>query len=244
MATERVRPGEIISSELMNFVLQKLEDLDNIVNSLGQLNRVRIDEFDPPEEVPVGEMLTVKGANFAHPPSENLVLVAGREVTEFFAPSTSAMITFRVPESIQITDNDGELVIVSITNQEFGHAESTYRLLPPVSGPAPIISTVTTQDGSTILKTGQPAIIVGDHFAANPQNNVIKFQIVVSGGVSKTYTVADDAIDVGSSDEQQIKFTVPIIIEIPLNQQRPVTLKVRVGQKEGIKEGVPVRRIA
>ena len=34
MPTEKVRPGEIISSELMNFILNKLEELENTVNNL------------------------------------------------------------------------------------------------------------------------------------------------------------------------------------------------------------------
>ncbi|MBW2737613.1 MAG: hypothetical protein JRE64_01940 [Deltaproteobacteria bacterium] len=242
MSSVQVRPGEIISSELMNFILEKLEDLENQVSSLGQLNKVRITGFNPSEGAPVGEFIQVEGANFLHPPIENLILVAGKTVEEFSSPSTSSILTFRVPESIAITDEE-EPVIVSISNEEFGGTEATYTLYPAATGETPVIDTVVTEAGSTILNTDETAIINGENFASNPLNNDITFEIVVAGEVIR-YTVADGDIDVPNSNEQKIQLKVPVIIEIPINQPRPVTLKVKVGQKTGIKAGVMIRRLS
>ena len=62
MPIEKVRPGEIISSELMNFVLNKLEELEDKVNSLGGLDKVRIDQIKPLAGSPVDGFVRIEGA--------------------------------------------------------------------------------------------------------------------------------------------------------------------------------------
>ncbi len=240
MATEKVRPGEIISSDLMNFILNKLEELENTVNNLGQLNQIRITQIKPVAGAPVGSFIRIEGANFLHPPGNNVIRIAGELVTEFGSPSTSGIITCLVPDTIDITDGEGEEVVVHVENPEFGVTEATYRLFPESSQPEIVIESVQTEAGSATLNATAPAIITGENFSTNASANQIQFEWVVTGGNNVIYKVTEKEVISTTPGNMQIRITVPDINEIDSGQIRPVTLTVAFGDRS-IQQSVVVR---
>jgi len=230
MPIEKVRPGEIISSELMNFVLNKLEELEDKVNSLGGLDKVRIDQIKPLAGSPVDGFVRIEGANFLHPPGDNIVRIAGELVVEFASPSTSGILTCRVPDTIDISDEEGEDVVVRVENSEYGITEATYTLFPESSQPEIVIDTVLTETGSATLNMGAPAIITGDNFSTNADSNEIQFEWIGPSGSSTAEATEKEIISVTPGD-MQIRFTVPEIVGFPAGQVRPVTMTLALGER-------------
>lgn len=231
MATEKVRPGEIISSDIMNFVLSKLEELESTVNNLGQLNRIRIAQIGPLAGALVGSFIRIEGSNFLHPPGNNIIRIAGVLVTEFGSPSTSGIITCRVPATIDITDEQGEQVVVRVENPEFGVTEATYTLFPESSQPDIVIESVRTEDGATLLRATEPAIITGDNFSPDADANQIQFEWIIAGGENVIYQATEKEVISTTPGEMQIRVTVPDIEEIGAGQSRPVTLTLAFGDR-------------
>lgn len=230
MPIEKVRPGEIISSELMNYILGKLEELEDKVNGLGGLDRVRIDQILPLAGSPVDGFIRIEGANFLHPPGNNIVRIAGKLVVEFSSPSTSGILTCRVPNTIDISDVAGEEIIVHVENAEYGTTEATYTLFPESSQPAIVINTVLTEIGSTTLNMGAPAIVTGDNFSTSADLNEIQLEWIGPAG-STTAEATEKEVISSTPGEMQIRFTVPEIAGFPAGQVRPVNLTLTFGER-------------
>ena len=230
----RVRPGEIISAELMNVILDKLEELEDTVNSLGQLNRIKIERFLPKEGVPVGQYMTIEGANFMHPPSDNLIQIAGKIVEEYTAPNTSRILTFRVPDSIEITNVHGEPVTITVSNEQFGSTQGTYNLFPPLPpAPAPYIETVTAEDGLTErINTGESAFINGGNFSDELSENEITITVFDASGNQVVYPKEPgDRIEIKSASPERVEFIVPDIEEIEHGDEQDVVVKIIVNAR-------------
>lgn len=241
MTIGRVQPGEIISSTLMNFVLDKLDELESRLDA-PSTGDILIERFDPSNGTRVGERMSIIGSNFVFPAEENVVEVHNALVTEFEAPSTSTILTFRVPGSIDIVNENGEDVVIRVSNEVHGSTQARYRLLPPLpgTGSPPAISEVlgVRNDGSlsTILQTGEAALIRGSNFAEEPSANVIRFTLGQN-------VFSDVVIDEAASTTEEIRITVPIIAQIPVGQQRPVVVEVTTASGTATQQGVFVRRL-
>jgi hypothetical protein len=210
-----IKPGDIITSDLIKAIILNLNRLEEEVGNLGGLNRVRIDTIDPDRRI--GDLVNITGANFLHPPADNEVFVAGVRVTEFVPPGTSATITFRIPRAVSISDPDGEEVIIRIQSGEFGATEATYLLRPESTAPAIVITGVTNaSDGSNTLETGEEAIVEGENLGTNTGAINITFE---HGGSDHVVTDIVSA----EPDGTEVRFTVPAIDTIPAPSPVPST---------------------
>ena len=224
-----VRPGDVISSSLMNFILDKLSEIDDRVTDLeqggGSSGQLLITAFEPPNQLPVGQLLTVIGTNFVFPPEGNNVTVDGTPITSFQPDSTSTHLRFIVPNTISAPPG-GRNVTIRVSNAN-GSDQRLYRLLPeiPVSGNPPIILDVQPLSGG-LIQVNQPIIITGQNFAATPSENIITFQITTAAGV---HIYDNPQINAAQSNTTQIVVTVPDITEIAVGSTAPVTLRVGVG---------------
>ena len=131
---ENVRPGDVISSDLMNYILDKLEEIDQRVLSLeaeeATAGEVDIADFDPPIQVEIGRVLAILGSNFEFPSELNTVTIDNIEVLEFRPASTSARLEFIVPDVPDVSTG-GKNVTINVTNSK-GSDERLYRILPAV----------------------------------------------------------------------------------------------------------------
>jgi hypothetical protein len=229
-----VRPGDVISSDLMNFLLAKLSEIDQRVATLEtggfSVPQVTITSFDPPIQISAGQELTVNGTNFEFPAQNNNVSIDATRITEFRPGSTSIRLKFIVPKTLSIPSG-GKNVTVRVQNAA-GEYSSLYKILPAVSAPGepPAIDSVLPVVGSLIF-VNAAAIISGQHFADNPQENVIRFRLTVADGTEVIYPREGETIqiDAANSGSNQIELTIPDIDEIPAGQSRNVNLEVGVG---------------
>lgn len=178
---DRVRPGDLITADFMNDLLERVDALAQRVQDLEeeQGDRVRIDGFRPPgaEGVRLGRSLTIFGSAFRVPPAENEVLIDDIPVPHSAfnnLDSSSSAITLLVPTDF-LPDADslpeqGRPVSVEVRNEN-GDAQTNYRILPAkeVEGDPPTISEVVGPNqsiGAVVL--GEDAQIDGSNFGQTP----------------------------------------------------------------------------
>jgi len=243
-----VRPGDIISSNLMNFVLTKLQEFDSRIGKLESgtsAGQVRITSFDPPVQQNAGRNLTIFGSGFAVPADVNTVLLNQTRVTTFTSPNSDTVLNVVIPNAfVPPPDN---LVTVSISNSQ-GNTSVLYKILPfvTVPGPPPVVQNVLPVSPATVVLVNQPIQIVGANFAATGSDNQILFEITV-GSNTVTYPSASAslAFDNAHSDANNIVVTLPDITEISVPGalgQRMVTLRLTVGAHPEVRFPFPARR--
>lgn len=234
----QVRPGDVISSDFMNQILNSINAIDQRItileNQLPSTDQVAIDTFEPPVQVEAGQLLILHGRYFAFPPTRNIITISGFAVpVENIRPdSTTSRLKFIVPKDIHVPVGGNNYTIRVVTPTK-GSAQKDYRLLPAleaVGSPPNITSVTRASTGSPTLRVNENARITGQHFAADPNDNVITFKIeTVSPAV--TYPLAGQTltIDLEQSNTNQIVVTVPNILEIAAGESAPVTVEVGVG---------------
>src|SRR3712207_4582804 len=96
---DRVEPGDVITSELINYVLDKLREHDERLTEIQSNptgSGLTVSEILPPDQEAVGRSLELRGSNFLFPPEQNIVRVGGVPVTQFLG-STSTFLRFIIP---------------------------------------------------------------------------------------------------------------------------------------------------
>lgn len=100
-----VRPGELITAELMNQILGQLESLELRVAALegqstGSTGDAPVITDWSPKDVAVRQTLTVSGLNFPTSPGADSVDLDGNFVTHFISADATSM-SFEVPPGLQ-----------------------------------------------------------------------------------------------------------------------------------------------
>jgi hypothetical protein len=186
--TDTVRPGDVISSDLINRMIALLNDHEGKLagGGAGSTTTV-ITGFDPEPQTGqnIGRTLTIFG-NFDFPLDPNTVSVDGVPIapSAFLSGSNNTQISFVVPSSIVVTGAT-RAVIVRVVNSK-GTAERTFTLKPQVAGaPDPTITNIVDNAShSTTLTTNLPALITGLNFATPAVNNRVR--LIFNPGPSQT----------------------------------------------------------
>lgn len=246
-----INPGDVISSDLFQELLLKLEELDGRVSDLegggGASGAVVITGFNPTVQQRLGLLLEVIGQNFAIPLSNNVVTVDGEQITQFMAGSTSDLLRFIIPTTISVPEG-GRTVAVRVSNTS-GSSERLYFLLPeiPATGDPPVFdpAAVTNDDDSPQpLLVNEFCRIPGSNFAPVGSDNVITFTVTGAGGnVVYPRPGEELEIDDSQSDESLIRVRVPDIAEALPLIPRPITLEITVGAHPPVAGTVVVRRV-
>ncbi len=230
-----VRPGEVISSSLINQILDRLAALEAAQSgpATGPSGPIVIDGFEPAIEVPVGRLLAVLGSNLPFPPTANSVTIGGFPVllSAFLPTSTTARLEFMVPD-LGTVPAEGRDLFVRVRSGA-ASAQRLFHFLPAVDAVPPADIThahAPGQPDSTPIQIGTKVVVEGTHFAANPQDNVIK--LTPMGVASPTvYPTAGNPLvfDTAASGPQAIVFDVPDMSEVT-GPPRRIKLEVSNGQ--------------
>jgi hypothetical protein len=233
-----VRPGDIISSDLVNYLLSRIGEFDDRISKLETgtqtSGQVEIDQFEPSVQQNVGQLLTIHGKNFAFPPTDNVVTLGNVAITAFEPDSTGSMLRFFIPRTVNVgSGSDGANVKITITNNS-GTTAALYRILPgvPVVGNPPQITDVQPVAGPGSIFVNTQIRIIGSNFAADPTQNQITFQIVTASG-PVIYPKSGQALvlDVANSNTSAIIVTLPDMAEVASGPggAKVVTVRVTVG---------------
>ncbi len=231
-----VRPGEVISSSLINQMLDRLDALEQAGGGQGQTptGPIVIDGFSPATEQEVGNVLTILGSNLPFPPTGNSVTVGNVPVPAAnlrLAPSNRERLEFVVPD-IGAIPAAGSNVFIRVYDG-FNSAQRLYRILPSSGGPAtPTITAIRPVGGSAgdLVPMGSVAVIEGTNFSANAANNTVTFTPMGFIPAADPYPrPADGPLNVTSTATDEIRVEVPDMAEItvPLGARR-VAVEVSV----------------
>jgi hypothetical protein len=231
-----VRPGEVISSSLINQILDRLAALEAGQPSPGSPptggGPVVIDHFEPLGEVEVGRLLAIVGTGFPFPANDTTVTLGGFSVPAgaYLQTSTSNRLEFAVPDLGSVPP-EGRDLFVRVRNGA-ASAQRLYRFLPRIDAtPAPTISAVHPpgQAPPTPVQMGAQVVVDGANFEANPNDNIITLRPLLTGAQTYPLVSAPLVIDVPGSGTTRIAFTVPDMAEITGGMgARRVRLEVRV----------------
>jgi len=126
---ERVKAGDLITDDLMNRILDKLDSLEARVSKLEVVGPggsvVAITDIFPAGSLQIGQEVQVLGRNFVLPVTLNTVSVDGIIIQGFNPGSDNTRLIFNIP-AIQGAPKD---VILKITNQN-GRDFRTINILP------------------------------------------------------------------------------------------------------------------
>lgn len=252
------RPGDIISSALINDLQRRLaqleERIEELAGSVGQpTDPVAITGFVPEDEVAVGQELTILGRGFTFPPvasgvPTNTVRINDVQVTSFLFDSSTTRLSFLVPTAVNVTAPT--TVTIRVSNSAGEAQPRQYRLLPAAAPavPAPTITGVFPlgrPDLTNIIFVAatatRTAVIQGANFASQPADNIVQFVIPGTGATVPAPGEPPLAVTVVSTSEIQV--TIPPIGVVPPFGTIPLVLSVRVtGNPTPATRSVNVRR--
>jgi len=188
---EKVRPGDLISANLMNSFMDKLISLEDriaVLEAAGpDLNAVIITDFSPAGTLRVGDILEINGKNFSVPAVNNAVTVGGVSVPVFRFGSTDSKLIFDIPDVTGLDPTNGTSVPVTVTNSN-GAASKPLILKPALKIPHGRIEVV--YDNPPVLPFGDQNIIAGTY--------VFGFSITTFVDLDATYTLTPTATGSGS----------------------------------------------
>jgi len=263
MATinDQVRPGDVISSDLITRMIAMLNDHENkLAGGLGTISSNIISGFEPDAAVGqnVNNQLTIFG-QFDFPLATNTVSIAGVPIAPnaFLSGSNNTQIIFRIPTSIVVQPGTSLPVIVRVVNSR-GYSERTYTLLPQAAGPPdPTISAIVdAASNSATLTTGLNAKITGLNFASPAISNQVR--LIFNPGPNQTAFPADPsaslAIDATTSVINPAPQPSTLVVQMPQvgaplipNVGTPVAAHIVLtakGAANPFDQGVNIRRTA
>jgi len=258
--TDSVRPGDVISSDLMNRIIALLNDHDAALAGAGGSTSTGtvITGFNPPAKQNVGLPLTVLGT-FDFPLDSNTVSIDGLPIApaQFLIGSGSSQVVFNIPTSIVVPASGSKPVVVRVFNSQ-GSGERNYLLLPQVAGPPkPTVSAaVDLGTNATPLRSGSNAKITGQNFGGPAATNKVRLIFNPGAGNETTFPpAAGDSlvIDEGQSSIQPAPADSSLVVMMPaigaslipvVGQTAPAALEITAPGGQAQFSGITIRRMA
>lgn len=165
----------------LNALTTRVTTLESQIQAAG---KVRINGFDPPEMIPVGQVLTILGSGFRPTLVENLVFINDTPIYNFRFDSDSSRLKILVPNPIHgVTPTAGGTTVnIRVSNND-GDATMPYKVTTAITttGTAPKITNVVDFNPNNgqitgILHTGHTARVTGEGLGPdqNPAPPVVR----------------------------------------------------------------------
>ncbi|HYY93241.1 MAG TPA: hypothetical protein VE713_01890 [Pyrinomonadaceae bacterium] len=245
---QHVRPGDIISSDLINQIIDKLKELEQKIGTGGGTTTGPqvITGSDPESQQAAGQTLTLFG-NFDFPLAQNTVSIDQTPIatSDFLPGSSSTQLSFHIPTSLAPVGGTGSRpVTIHVKRANGQEGQRSYTILPQAQSavPDPFITPSTAQapnpvnltdpNAKGMLKTKQKALLVGLNLSPNP-TLVLKVQTGPSAFIIYPDATANPprlapTIDPANSNNSQIVFTVPDISEFTPGVSGTMILEVSI----------------
>jgi hypothetical protein len=185
---------------------------------------VRISGFDPPQQIPVGQVLTILGAGLMTPLTENLIFINDTPIYNFRLDSDNAHLKIVVPTSIpNVTPvAAGTEITIRVSNDE-GEAQKTYKVTPALAttGVAPKINIVVEvplfggQPSGALLHVNRIARITGENLHDFQNVSAVRFLYKSAMG---PVVYAIHPSNVATPNNFTIEVPVPEIREAPFGE--------------------------
>ncbi|HEX3184342.1 MAG TPA: hypothetical protein VHQ94_06085 [Pyrinomonadaceae bacterium] len=231
MASEfpHVRPGEVITSDLMNRIIDKLAELDErIGGGGGPTTPDVITGFNPALQQAVGGPLTIFG-NFDGSLAANTVMIDSTVIptADLLGGSRADRLIFNIPKTIVVASSGFRDVTVSVQTTTKGSARRPYRLTPfvPSTVPEPRIDVVKNLDNAgapdNMIEIGRRAALRGVNFASDAVFTFIAHDLTTGDDIRLTPSIV-------SRSATEIVFNVPTNVPGASNQTVSATMELVV----------------
>lgn len=234
---DTVRPGDVISSDLLNRIIGLLNEHDALLaggNGGGSQTGLLLTGFSPAQQQNIGKNLTLFG-NFDFPLATNAVSIDGVPISPaaLLAGSNNIQLVFTIPTNLSVPSGQTKSVLVRIVNSK-GTDQKPYVLLPQVAGaPNPSISDARdVVSGNAILRSSREARITGLNFATPAANNQVS--LVLNPGPAQ---VSFPLVVKAGSQIQTAPLPSTLLVDMPaltnthgiaIGDSAPATLSVTV----------------
>jgi hypothetical protein len=223
-----VKPGQIITADLMNRLLERVSDLEDRVSDLEERDpaaptNVVISDHRPKQDLRVGDRLTLEGKNFAVPGERNQITVGGIAVPDvnILQGGSETNLQFVVPDVGGIQEA-GTRVKVDLINSN-GSAREEITLKPKLDVPtgtievsyaeAPVtVDDTTLQGGNSYVFTYRVTSSAqqGSYRASVTTSAGWNARIVSASGDGSTYDFSMTAGTDGSASRE-----IRVAVDIP-----------------------------
>jgi hypothetical protein len=254
-----VNPGDRITADFMNALVDEIVSLQAQVDALGQTVPVGsapvIAALSPADQVAVGDELDVIGLNFAVPASLNTVMLDGQAVTGLLPGSSATLLKLVVP-ALNGLPKDAQLRVSTVN----GSASRNVHVVPPVVIPQgkPTISNVSGSLGTinagsqytfsfavdaTSVSTSESYIVAASWANAQPAavpasawSNTTRLIGVPSGPLTidphTPVTIGVQVVVPTGAVSADLQLTVTSVHNDPGTTAIPLTIPVTVGQAQ------------
>src|SRR5215470_5402064 len=126
----RVNPGDLITADLMNQIMDALDSLDSRITSVG--TGVVISQLIPSDKVQVLQDLRIVGSNFQYSMNAQRVFFGAVEAVQYEAGSSDSLLIVQVPD-LGVLPPAGEQVTVTVSN--LNSSASAQIIVVPIPNP-------------------------------------------------------------------------------------------------------------
>lgn len=249
---DSVRPGDVISSELLNRIIGLLNEHDALLASGGGGGTTPvtlITGFSPPTQQNVGRNLTIFG-NFDFPLTTNALSIDGTPISPgaFLVGSNNVQLVVRVPATIVVPPTTTRRIQVRIVNNK-GTDQRAYALVPEIPGvPDPTITDVAdTGTNLATVRSEREARITGINFVSPSASNQVTLTIN-PGPLQRTFNMVPKS----GSVIQPTPLSSTLLVDMPkledadgiaIGDSSPATITVTVpGANSPFVRGVSIER--
>ena len=231
MASEfpHVRPGEVITSDLMNRIIDKLAELEERIGSGGGTTTPDvITGFNPALQQAVGAPLTIFG-NFDGSLAANTVMIDSTTIpaTDLLSGSRADRLIFNIPKTIVVGSGGFRDVTITVQTTTKGTGRRPYRVTPfvPSTVPEPRIDVVKNLDNASApdnrIQIGLRAALRGINFASDAVLTLIAHDLNTGDDIRLSPAILNRT-------ETEIAFTVPMEVPGAANQTVSATMELVV----------------
>jgi hypothetical protein len=213
-----VKPGDLITADLMNQILNELADLHTRISALESTGQSSTKVTLKPYIgfAHIGDEITLEGTNFAVPVNLNVVIVGNIRITQFNPGTDDTHLIFNVPNISGVPKDE----IVSVTNST-GSASITIALRLPVLTPvgSMVITAVPLNIGA--IQVGQTYEFP---FVFDSQTNIAETYLVTA----LFSNFVGSSLSAWSANTHITDLTKQTISKVTVAQGSPVTVRVSV----------------
>jgi hypothetical protein len=231
MASEfpHVRPGQVITSDLMNRIIDKLVELEQRIGGGGGTTTPEvITGFNPAFQQAVGGPLTIFG-NFDSSLAANTIMIDSIVIptADLLGGSRADRLIFNIPRTIIVAAGGFMDVIISVETTTRGTGRRPYRLTPfvPSTVPEPRIDVVKNLDNTTapdnMIEIGRRAALRGINFAPDAVFTFIAHDLTTGDDIRLTPSIV-------SRSATEIVFNVPTDVPGASTQTVSATMEIVV----------------
>ncbi|HLK69140.1 MAG TPA: IPT/TIG domain-containing protein [Bryobacteraceae bacterium] len=163
----KVNPGDLITANYINSLIDALSGLDQRVTKLESIgsvsNPVIITGFTATQPVHVGDQIEIDGAGFLVPAILNQVTIGGAQVTNFSTNQSSATKLLFIVPAISGVTSGGVPFNVTVTNSN-GSATSTFQIVVQSASTAPTGRSQLLYSVPPVMPIGQLNITAGQSY--------------------------------------------------------------------------------